>query len=276
MAEDWKTELYKDLAKPVATPVGETLGVVCSYLIGVETNKKRLEYLKKNARAFISYLGNKLSNGKTLNGNPRLNISVPTLEAMSLTEDENVNEMFSELLAKEFTKEESGKVMPVFVDIVKNLTADEAKILNHINAGIRIHRKYLSSNTQKTLSSSHLISRKIPFVQIKSQKETEQTYQILQHAYTPCFDNISMRHPENLYIYLNNLKRCGIIDTYTEGYLADIDYDKLFEEQQRIKNTRKKLSDEGKKIVLERRYINFSDFGEAFMKAVKKDAHIQS
>lgn len=276
MAEDWKTELYKDLAKPVVAPVGETLGVVCSYLIGVEANKKRLEYLKKNAPVFISYLGNKLSKGKTLNGNPRLNISVPALEAMSLTEDENVNEMFSELLAKEFTNEESRKVTPVFVDIVKNLTADEAKILNHISAGVPIHRKYLPSDIQKTWPSSHLTSKRVPFVQIKLQKETERTYHILQHVYTPCFDNISMKHPDNLYIYLSNLKRCGIIDAYTEGYLAGIDYDKLFEEQQKIKDMRKKLSDEGKKIVLEKRSIIFSEFGEAFMKAVRKDAHIQS
>lgn len=271
MAEDWKAELYKDLAKPVVAPVGETLGVVCSYLIGVEANKKRLEYLKKNACVFISYLGNKLSNKKTLNRNPRLNISVPALEAMSLTEDENINGMFSELLAKEFTNEESGKVMPVFVDIVKNLTSDEAKILNHINAGVHIHRKYLSSDTQKTLTSSHVILRKVPFVQIQLQNETEQKYSILQHVYTPCFDNISMRNQENLYIYLSNLKRCGIIDTYTEGYLASINYDKLFEEQQKIKDMRKKLSEEREKIVLEKRSLIFSEFGEAFMKAVKKD-----
>lgn len=267
MAKDWKTELYRDLAKPMVVPLGETLGEVCNYLIGVENNTKRLEYLKKNARVFISYLGNKLSSGKTLNEKPRLNISVPTLEAMSLTEDENINEMFSELLAKEFTNEEYEKVMPVFVNIVKNLTADEAKILNHMDAGILIDKKYCN----QALPVSHGTLKEIPFVQIRSKKETEQEFKVIQNIYTPCFDNIPMKHRENFNVYLNNLKRCGIIDIDTDNRLARIDYDRLFKEQQKIKDMKKKVSGEEKKIVLKEGIIEFNDFGKEFMKAVKKD-----
>lgn len=271
MAEDWKTELYRDLAKPTVVPLGKTLGEVCSYLVGVEANRKRLEYLKKNARVFISCLGNKLSNGKTLNEKPRLNISVPTLEVMSLTEDENINEMFSELLAKEFTNEESEKVMPVFVDIVKNLTADEAKILNYLYAGVRIDKKYLLLRSNQVLPFSHGRLEAVPFVQIQSKKETENEISVLQNIYTPCFDNISMKHQKNLYVYINNLKRCGVIDIDTDNRLARVNYDRLFEEQQKIKDMKKKVSDEEKKIVLRKGIIEFNDFGKEFMKAVKKD-----
>ena len=272
MSDDWKTELYKDLGTPIVQPIGEILGWAVDSVVGLEGNKRRVEYLKKNIPLFANRLTEKISNQKTLNKNPRLDLSVPIIEQMSLKDDKETIGMFAELLAKEFTNEESNMVLPAFVSIVKELTPDEAKIVVSCY-GIRAYNsKYLTSD--ELFAGIPFISTYISIQQPSGRIE----HQTLCRIYTPYFDNLNLSNQndldvyfENLNMYLDNLSRHSLIQIRHEE-IPQFDYDTFFNDQEGYQRMKRNHESLGFDVQFTKEQLHLTSFGGRFVVAVTNEA----
>src|SRR6266487_5275267 len=132
-----KTDIYKDALQPVAKEVGKSLqtlggvvnlaleplrGMVYGYeLIKVRLNKRLEEKLKGTKKENIIQ--------------PPLNVVGPLLDKYRYVEnDEELSDLFVNLLANAMDKEHIKKAHPSFVNIIAALSPDEAKLIKTMRA----------------------------------------------------------------------------------------------------------------------------------------------
>lgn len=270
-------EIYRDVGQPIARPIGNTLGALVEGIVGVDVNKKRFEWLRANLLTKLAVkLNKKLREGRQINEEPRFNVALPILEALSLTDNEVLSDMFSELLAKELTIEESKGILPAFVQILKSLTPDEARILRLLSKGIVIDQKYI---LEKAKPSNGYI-KLMPFVKVswvqKDSESGEVSGGIILKNYSPPLYRLEVIH-ENIPAYIDNLISLGVITTsldnslmgvFTGGSIALLDYAIYIEDQpsyQEIISACK--AKPGRDIELEHGHGKLTDFGYKFLDA---------
>lgn len=256
-------KVYDDVAHPSTKIIGEILAKCTEFIIGIETNKRRYDLLKKNMLECLRKIKKKIDTGKKFNEAPRLNIAIPIMNQISLIEEKELDEMFTELLAKECTKEESPRVLPAFVEILKNLSSDEAKMLKKINSGFSfIHPETNHPNTARPYT---------PIVKIRA-NNADKTYEVIQDVYTDSFDSLQLDYKENIPIYLSNLKRIGLITiptgTFEGGIIHNFPYQSYFKNKLYIQKVERDIQKNNRTLDLEEGHIAFTDLGKKFMIAV--------
>ena len=129
---------------------------------------------------------------------PSLHIIGPAIEASKYYIDsEELREMFANLIAASMNADKTDNVHPSFVEIIKQLNTDEAKILKYIKG-----KHFPTLNVVAYTSSS-------------------------QHSPTmENFSNVPYKadcdYPQNIHSYLENLNRLGLIDLHSQGTLTDV------------------------------------------------------
>lgn len=178
-------DVYNDAGKPIAKPTGELLGLVPraikAALMPVEKWVIQREY---NVEETKRLLEQKLKNlSPDLIETPEPYIAVPALQYISYCMDNNeLRDMYANLLANSMNKVVKNGVHPGFVEIIKQLSPDEAKIL-----------KYMSNNHKviPTISLKYEIRGKggitiiENFSTVGEEAGCEFPYQIQK-----CFDNL--------------------------------------------------------------------------------------
>lgn len=126
-----------------------------------------------------------------------LNVVGPALEALKYTllEDE-LREMFENLLVSSINKKED--VFPGFVDIIRQLSSDEAKLLKSIS----------KKGTD------------FPLIDLRFRLESGEGYKDTLVNFTNIGDGVCEK-PELVPAYLNELERFGIINIIDGAYLSD-------------------------------------------------------
>lgn len=140
---------------------------------------------------------------------PPINIAGPTIEAMRFTgENDILREMYANLLAKSMDKRTVSEVHPRFVEVIKNLTPLESKILNYFS---NIENPYINKYTFQEYgvpSNWYYLSHK-------------------NVALTSIFDGVE---DSDLNISIDNLCHLGIF-IIKEGFIpGDIAGDELLKE----------------------------------------------
>lgn len=131
--QDLMKEIYGDLAKPGVQQVGIALETVLGFgttiLLPIQLlNEKCKLWAQKNMDRFRANLeGVHIQNVQPI----APEIGVPIVERLLYTEDESLNDMFSKLLAHAAIKDQANLAHPKFVNIICNLSPDEARILKH-------------------------------------------------------------------------------------------------------------------------------------------------
>lgn len=192
-------------ASPVAKRVGETLSSIWDIVFGgVDFYAKKSNFKREQAlNDFKNTLDQKASSipaEKVIE--PDLHIIGPTLEASKYYfESESLRELFANLLISSMHTDFKNKTHPSFVEIVKQLSPDEAKMLKEMNP-----------------TSSHAA------IGIK--------YTDNKDGYNNFVDDFSLlpyssgcANPENGRTYLRNLKRLGLIEIERDVYFTN---DKLY------------------------------------------------
>lgn len=119
-------EATKELGKTALT-LTKAINVALSPIAGIVWGYEKIaDYLNKR-------LVEKLSNVPEENIiTPPINIAGPTIEAMRFTgENDELREMFANLLASTMNRKTMPYTHPRYVDIIKNLSQEEAKILKY-------------------------------------------------------------------------------------------------------------------------------------------------
>lgn len=139
---------------------------------------------------------------------PPINIAGPTIDAMRFTSDDELREMYANLLATSMNNETASKVHPRFVEVIKNLTSDEAFIL-----------KYFFDN------KIHYIN-KYSFQEYGSTKQ----WNYYSHNNISLIRQLSDIDLSNLEVYMDNFCHLGIFEI-KQGFIpGEIEGFKLINE----------------------------------------------
>lgn len=135
VAKEVAKDVYVDAGRPVAKPTGELLGLVPraikAALSSVEKWVLQQEY---NVAETKKLLEEKLQNTPPeLIQPPEPHIAVPALQYISYCMDnEELRDMYANLLANSMNSVVKNGVHPGFVEIIKQLSPDEAKFLKYM------------------------------------------------------------------------------------------------------------------------------------------------
>ncbi|MEB1110120.1 DUF4393 domain-containing protein [Citrobacter portucalensis] len=124
--------VYQDALQPAAQEVGKALGTVAKLVNVALAPVSVLVWGYDQIREFTATkVAEKLKGvppEKIVTPSP--NVAGPAIEALRYTgHEESLSEMYASLLATAMNKDTIEKAHPAFVDIIKQLTPDEAKIV---------------------------------------------------------------------------------------------------------------------------------------------------
>lgn len=239
--------VYNDGGKPIVKPVGELIGLVPRAIRAalyplekwIVTREYNLAETKKLLEAKLQ--GTPPENIES----PDPYIAVPALQYISYCMDnDELRNMYANLLANSMNRVVKNGVHPGFVEIIKQLCPDEAKIL-----------RYLANNEV------------IPTITLRFQNSKGEGTDVLKN-YTNVGTVCKCEQPYEINKYFNNLVRLGlaelspILTSLTDKKL----YESLKEDPYLIEqaNTAASRPDDKKNVEYVEGYVSISDYGIAF------------
>jgi hypothetical protein len=172
-------------------------------------------------------------------------IGVPIAEKFSYVSNEELSEMYAELLAKASQKSQANLAHPSFVNIINNISPDEAVLLK----------------TVRTMPSD------IPFVEVRFQLKTKKEYMILNPIFMELSCLPQFQYSDNVHAYVSNLEGLGLLRIRQDIWLAS---EKSYETLENYaKNTYAKIEKqvEDKKLSFKRGKIEITPFAKLLLTA---------
>jgi len=192
-------EIYGDLAKPGV----QQAGIALSTIIGLGNtalwpiallNEKAKITLENNLEKYRLKMEYVPEEG-TCEIPPE--IGVPIAEKLSYVTNEELSEMYIELLAKASQSQNANVAHPSFVNIIANISPDEAILIRSI----------------RNMPG-------IPFVEVRLKWNNKNEWQTLD-AMKPGLSCLKeLRYPNNLHAYLSNLEGLGIFQIRQDIYMV--------------------------------------------------------
>lgn len=126
--------VYDDLVQPVAKQLGQSFELVGRAVNAALLPVKGLIWgIEEIEKRFKPKLIHNLENVPPEDIiPPKLNVAGPAIEALRYTgHEESLSDMYASLLASAMDKRVAGGAHPAFVEIIKQLTSDEAKLIRY-------------------------------------------------------------------------------------------------------------------------------------------------
>lgn len=183
-------DVYNDLGKPIAKPTGELVGLVPraikAALAPVEIWTLKREYNVAEAQKLLE---KKLENvSPDMIESPEPYIAIPAIQYISYCMDnEELRNMYASLLANSMNKEMKKGVHPSYLEVIKQLSPDEAKLL-----------KMISLNPY------------IATIRLRAENKDRYGIDIIQNFSDICKD-VGCEYPLNVSVYFDNLERLGLV-----------------------------------------------------------------
>lgn len=182
---------------------------------------------------------------------PPINIAGPTIEAMRFTgEDDELREMYANLLANSMDKDTVYDSHPRFVEIIKNITSEEARMLS------------LMQNLKLNLNAS--------IVSIRVKEYPDSGFRVVLEHFTRYYEPAFLKNYDKLSAYLNNLMNLGLIRIDYRSYVDDPQEYTYILNSPIIINLKKDIEERKSKFEYDRGIINLTDFGKMFIRSVVK------
>ena len=167
--------------------------------------------------------------------------------------EENLREMFLNLLAASMDKTKAGNVLPAFVEVIKQLSPDEALILQFI---VSMGGKYSSM---------------FPLVDVYGKKNDGHTVFLSNYSCLTAIAKCSHQDPESDAIYISNMRRLGLFDTNSEVMYGAEDLYQTLAGQNDLIPIKRKIIELGLNVECIRKSGVFTPFGKKFCKyAIQK------
>lgn len=240
-------DAYADGIKPILKPTGDIVGMVPraikAALLPCEKWILNREY---NLAETKKLLESKLADVDPKNiKSPEAYIAVPTLQYISYCMDnEELRNMYANLLASSMNTIIKNGVHPGFVEIIKQLSPDEAKIL-----------KFFSKEEM------------LPTITLRAKNDKEEWMNIISD-----FSNVgelaNCEETLEIGVYIDNLIRLGLIEKGTgSNVLVNDELYKNLENHEYIKRAKQKIKELEvgyNKPEIRKSYIYLTSFGEQF------------
>lgn len=234
-------ELYDDALKPATQQSGKFLEriprAINAALAPLDCWIREREHKVKQIEVLLEQKLNNVPPENIIAPEPY--IAVPAIQAISYSMDsDELRELYANLLAKSMNKDTKGNVHPAFVEIIKQMSPNDAAYF-----------KLLSSMDTRIVAD------------IKGYEPNEISYAYIRRHENYFSDTFT---EETINISINNLRRLGLINVSGElGGIYSLDgYDEYVKKFEKTYNVIKYPSYEKMEIVL--KSLNFTDFGELF------------
>jgi hypothetical protein len=242
-----KVPVYPDAIQPAAKEIGKTLAlpfaVVNAALRPVKSVIAAIEIAFDDLDKRVAELLRAVPPEKVVE--PPANVAGPLLLAYPFVRGEPpLREMFEQLLATAMNADTAGRAHPSYVEIVRQLTSDEARLLR------RIHHDH------ETCAAIGRIDRVL----------ANNTF--AREAFsTPLYEELPPSAERRvMHRYLDNIRRLGIIEIQFGSPLVghDAEYGAM---RQDVERAASKSSDKNGYLVLIRGSLRMTSFGNAFLQA---------
>ena len=176
---------------------------------------------------------------------PSARIAVPALMNASITEEADIRELYANLLVNSMDSVVKNGVHPGFVEVIKQLSPDEAKILKYI------------------MDSNYIL---VPTITIRFENsngdgiETEKNFSVIGEL-------LHCERPFDISMYFDNLIRLGLLKASNHSHIADKSkYEPLKQSKyilEKLNNSSFSKTQYNNPKLIEG-YIEITDYGKAF------------
>lgn len=245
-------KVYDDGMHPAVQEAGKTLAllpqVVNAMLAPLQIWIANKEY---NVAETKKLLEQKLSRvGAKHIVTPDAYVAVPAMQAISYSmNSKELRNLYANLLARSMVNTEKDKVHPAFVEIIKQLSPDEARLI-----------------------SSLIDVDSVPLIDIHRVVNNEGGFLIRLRNFTYLADNICERHdPIDIAEYIDNLCRLRIVEIPEESYLGGEDTYKPLEEHPIVVDIMNTPLPKGQRWEIVKKQLEVTSFGKEFIAVCAKD-----
>lgn len=244
-------EAYQDVVHPVAKPTGQLIGLVpraikAAFLPLEKWILSREFNLKETEKVLEEKLKDTPPEAIVP---PEPYVAVPALQCISYCMDnDELRNLYANLLAKSMTEVNKSNVHPSYVDIIKQLTPDEAKLL-----------RYIATNYNNA-----------PLATLSLQRENSRgEYIALYQHFSDAGEKAKCEKPFNIQAMFDNLVRLGILEFNPIGsHLTNMELYKPLKNNPYIVMLKvgilAKINDEYNIIKDVEGYVRLTEFGKQF------------
>lgn len=251
-----KVPIYQDAIQPAAKEVGKGLKIIAkavnTALMPVEGLIWGVEQIKDFVHERVSQ---KLEDVPPEDiQQPKPHIAVPAIDALRYTgSEDDLSELYANLLATSMDKATAYRAHPGFVDMIKNMCPDEARIM-----------RFLSSNPY------------YPLVNIKSVSTTDQSFQVIHRHLSLLGLDAKCEHVPLTSNYIDNLERLGLVQVETMVKMSNDELYTRIEEYPQVKEIIDDLNKtQGRKVEVEKIRLAVTDLGKQFIRSCVIDKNSQ-
>ncbi|HVX01281.1 MAG TPA: DUF4393 domain-containing protein [Candidatus Babeliaceae bacterium] len=241
--------VYQDAIQPSAKQIGKSLETVTKTVNIALAPIKALVWGYEQIEQFVTNkIAEKLRKLPPENiVTPSLQIAGPAFEALRYAgHDDNLRELFANLLATSMDKDTIHKAHPAYVEIIKNLCPDEAILLNAV----------IKENTY-------------PMIKIQAHnKNIMMGYQEMHPMYTHLDEIAPIKRRDFIPTYINNLCRLGILEALSDIYIIDPNIYEPLENDEKLNDLKKLIERTDRNVIFKRGIIRTTPFGLQFVNNV--------
>lgn len=238
--------IYQDSVQPAAKEIGKQLQIIAKTINIALSPIKALVWSYEKLEHFISNeVAQKLASTPEADiQTPKANIAVPAMQGLMLSEDEpELQELFANLLAAAIDKITATKAHPAFIEAIKQMTPDEAKLMRYFATANALPTITIRSELKDSLGGSDLI-RHYSLFGIKA----------------------NCQNPELATIGVDNLIRLGLITIQEDySYVDKSLYDETKSSEFVVKTCELVNKQENRKATLVEEMVVITELGQQFI-----------
>lgn len=239
-------KVYDDVAHPTAKSVGNTISLI-PRTVGVWLGKWEKwiingeESIRRTGEA-VQEKVKKIPEEKLTEPEPY--VAIPAIQQLSYCYDsEELREMYANLLVSSMNQDTKSKVHPSFIDIVKQLTPDEAKLLKVIKD-----------------TSAYL-----PLIDLQINYGKGNGHIAILQNFTNLCDGVC-ENPKNVCEYIENLDRLKLICVLEDIHLMNKERYRELEDAPLVSALKLVPLQEGQTFTIKEKSFYVTSFGKAFIK----------
>ncbi len=248
--------IYQDAIQPAAKEAGKSLHLVARAVNAALTPVEGLVWGVEKIRDFVrERVAAKLDNVPPEDvQQPKPHIAVPAIEALRYTGAESdLAELYANLLATSMDKATAYRAHPGFVDMIKNMSPDEARIM-----------KFLATSGSQ------------PLVNVKAIQKEGGGFQIVHRHLSLIGIKATCDHVPLAATYLDNLVRLGLIEIPSTRRIKSDDPYKEIEDFPQVLSILEELRKvETHLIEVEKIKLDLTDLGRQFIRTCVIDKAAQ-
>lgn len=244
--------VYQDTLQPSAKQIGQSLETVTKTVNIALAPIKALVWGYEKIENYINQrVSEKLKNVPEENiTTPKPEVAGPAVEALRFAgHDENLRELYANLLANAMDKNTIHEAHPGFVEILKNISSDEAILLQ-----------------------AFISKQQYPLLDVRAKTEGKNAgYIVVVSNFSHLDKIVKVERPDLIPSYLDNLCRLGILDIPALTKIIVTDAYKELENDVTLDKIKKQIEDLNRKVELNQKMVKVTNFGNQFVRNVVRE-----